>query len=565
MGSSADGGGPAPERVAALEPVEPLRTDGARAAGGRRSGPSARRPSTVLLVTAAAVGAAFAGPLLYVVAQNVALGSDVWAELTSADTWRALGRTLVLALAVSASGAVLGTGLAWLTTRTDLPGRRLWRVLVPLPLVVPSFVGAAALLAALAPGGLLAQVLGPVGVEELPALRGFTGAWLVLTLFTYPYVYLPAAARFALLPPSLEESARLLGRRPRQVFTSVVLPQSRGAVLAGTLLVFLYTVSDFGAVKLLRYPTLTTQIFANRLFDRPQAFALALLLAAVALAVVAAERGVARRSAAVEAVGGGRPLLVPLGRWRAPATGGVALVLLLALVGPLATLAYWAGRGLSRSGAAATSAGLGELVAPTVNTAVIGTITAVVAVVVVLPVAFLTARHRTRTGAVANTLVVGGFALPGLVVALALVFWVLNAPVLGVLYQTLPVLIFAYVVHFGAQSMRAAQVAVSGVPDRLGDAARVLGAGPARRLATVELPLMLPGLVAGAGLVLLSTMKELPATLLLRPTDVETLSVHIWNAAEDGFLAELGLASIVLVALSGVLTWLLVVRRAHAA
>ena len=158
-------------------------------------------------------------------------------------------------------------------------------------------------------------------------------------------------------------------------------------------------------------------------------------------------------------------------------------------------------------------------------------------------------------------MVVSGFALPGLVVALSLVFWTLNAPGAAALYQTIPVLVFAYVVHFGAQSMRAAQVSVGGIPRRMDDAARTLGAGRARRFVTIDVPLMLPGLLAGAGLVLLSAMKELPATLLLRPTSFETLAVRIWDAQEGGFLGEVGLASTVLVLGSALLTWLLVVRR----
>ena len=131
---------------------------------------------------------------------------------------------------------------------------------------------------------------------------------------------------------------------------------------------------------------------------------------------------------------------------------------------------------------------------------------------------------------------------------------------LGFLYQSLPLLVLAYVVHFGAQALRAGQVAVGGLPRRMGDAARMLGARRVRRLATVELPLMRPGLVSGGGLVLLSTMKELPATLLLAPTDFDTLATRIWGAYQGGFLAETGVTSLVLVALAGVLTWLLILR-----
>ncbi len=516
-----------------------------------------------LAVAAAVVGVAFAGPLIYVVWRNISLGSDLAGELLVRDTLEPLRRTLVLAVLVSVSAAVIGTGTAWLTIRTDLPLRRLWRVLAPLPLVFPSFVGAAALLAALAPGGLVERLLEPLGIDYLPSLQGLRGAWFVLTLFTYPFVYLPVAARLAGLPPSLEESARLLGRRPWSVFRTVVIPQTSGAIWAGSLLVFLYTVSDFGAVQLMRYDTLTAVIFANRLFDQARSFAAALLLAVVALAVVTIERAISQRRVQTEAVSG-RRLIVPLGRWRWPALAAMGIVLGNGLLGPLAALTYWAWRGVvgAGGGGRALATDLGDLLEPALNTVGISLVTAVAAMAVVLPVAYVTTRYRSRVGGVSNTLVVGGFAIPGLVIALALVFWALNAPLAGGLYQTLPLLVFAYVVHFGAQSMRAGQVAVGGVPSRLHDAARVLGAGRTRRLVTVDLPLMAPGLLAGAGLVLLSTMKELPATLLLRPTAFTTLAVRIWNAAEDGFLAEVGLASLVLVAFSGVLSWLFIVRQA---
>lgn len=534
-------------------------------AEGRVDGPEpTRAPASPLLATVSVVVAlAFAGPLLYVLWRNLSLGSDLGAELFNRRTAEPLVRTLVLAVLVSGSAAVVGTGLAWLVARTDLPGRRLWRVVAPLPLVFPSFVGAAALLAAFAPGGMVDRLAEPLGLGQPPLIDGLLGAWLVLVLFTYPYVYLPVVARLASLPRSLEESARLLGRGPWSVFRTVVLPQTRVAVAAGTLLVFLYTVSDFGAVALMRYETLTVEIFANRLADQARSFSLALVLAVLALTVVMGERALARRRVVTEVAGSARPLIVKLGRWRLPALLGVGLFLANALLGPVAALGYWAVRGLRAADdtTGALAADLGDLLVPAVNTSLIGVVTAAAAVFVVLPVAFLTVRHQGRLGGGVNTVVVSGFALPGLVIALSLVFWALNAPGGVALYQTLPLLVFAYVVHFGAQSMRAGQVAVGGMPARLDDAARMLGAGRVRRLVTIELPLMMPGLLAGAGLVLLSTMKELPATLLLRPTGFETLAVRIWNAMEDGFLAEVGLASLVLVLFSGVLTWLLVTRR----
>lgn len=523
----------------------------------------APRAPLALVAVASVVAAVFALPLVWLVRRNVELGSDVGDVLTSARTLQPLLRSLALAVTVAIAAAVLGTGLAWLVARTDLPGRRLWRIAGALPLVVPSYVGAAALLASVSDGGLVAEALAPLGVDRLPELRGFSGAVLVLSLLSYPYVYLPVLARLGSLPASLEESARLLGRRPSGVFTSIVLPQIAPAIAAGALLVALYTVSDFGAVSLMRYDTLTRGIYETRLFDQPTSVALGLVLAAVALTLVLAERAVLRGVPRTDATRTRVPHRVPLGRWRPVALGGVVALVGLALVGPVAVLGWWAARGWRND--AFTVAGASDgLARPVLTTVTAGMAAAAVTVVIVLPVAYLTARYRSRVGGVANAVVVGAFALPGLVIALSLTLFTLEASVVAGLYQTTTLLILAYSVHFGGQALRASQVAVSGVPARMVDAARVLGAGRARRLLTVEAPLMAPGLAAGAGLVLLSTMKELPATLLLSPPGFETLATVIWNATETGALARAGTASLVLVAASAVLTWLLVIRNVEA-
>jgi iron(III) transport system permease protein len=161
-----------------------------------------------------------------------------------------------------------------------------------------------------------------------------------------------------------------------------------------------------------------------------------------------------------------------------------------------------------------------------------------------------------------NATMLGGFAVPGLVIALSLAFWALNVPVFDRLYQSTPLLLTAYVIHFGAQALRSSEVAVAGVPRRVAESALLLGASPLKRALTIHAPLMRPGLLAGAGLVLLSTVKELPATLLLAPIGMETLTTRVWGSFEGGFLAEAGLASIALVVASGLLTWGLVLRRA---
>ncbi len=527
-----------------------------------RSTASKRRPPAAMLALSVLIGVVFMGPFAYVVSRNLDLGTDLGSLLLSQSTWDPLRRSLLLGFVVSASTAVIGTGLAWLTIRTDIWGRGVWRILAPIPLVFPSFVGATALIAGFATGGLVEDLVSPLGITDLPDMKGFRGAWLVLTLFTYPYVYLPVAARMASLPPSLEESARLLGRKPPTVFLTVVLPQVWSAVLAGTMLVFLYTISDFGAVSLLGYSTLAEQIYADQLFDQARSMGLALILGVTALCVVMGERALERRRAQVEVERSHEPLIVPLKGWGIPVLVVVAAFLGNALIGPVAVLGFWAWRGLTTNiDSVGLGVDIGGLLGPALHTAEVGLITAVVAIAVVLPIAWLTGRYRSRIAGAANSMVVAGFALPGVVIALSLVFWAIDAPLIGRWYQTLPLLIVAYVLHFGAQASRAAHVAVETVAESMSDAAATLGANRSRRFFTVELPLMAPGLFAGAGLVMLSTMKELPATLLLAPIGFDTLATEVWAAGERGALAQGAVASLALVAVSSVLTWAVVLRR----
>ncbi len=519
-------------------------------------------PPAALRVVVGLVAVAFVAPFGFLVVRNLQDAGGFLDAVADPRTLGPLFRTLVLATTVSAATTVVGTGAAWLVTRTDLPGRRTWRILLPLPLVIPSFIGAFAFVASFATGGLVEQLLSPFVSVRLPQVRGFVAAFMVLTLLTFPYVYLPVAARLQQLPPSQEEAARLLGRRPRAVFTSIVLPQVRPAILAGSLLVFLYNVSEFGAVQLLRYDTLTRAIYTTRTLDPTTSLALSFELGALALCVVMLERLTVRGPGQAVAQRSMRGLHVRLGRWRTMATGAILALVTLSLLAPVGVLVYWTVRGIVHDSARASalSANLGDLLGPAVSTARVSVEAAVLAVVVALPVSLLAVRYRDRTAGVATALVTAGFALPGLAIALAMVFWTVGTPI----YQTELLLVMAYVVHFGAQSLRASDVAVASVPTRMEEAARSLGASRWRRLRTVDLPLMAPGLLAGGGLVLLSVMKELPATLLLAPTGFQTLATRAWAAMEDAYFADASVASLALVVLSGVLTWTLVIRRSDA-
>lgn len=523
---------------------------------GSRADPtttSRATPGGVLLRTTVVVsGLFFSFPATYLAWESVRLGGDLVAIVTSADVLEPLLGSLTLAASCAAAAVLLGTGLALLVGRTDVLGRGALRVGLAMPLVVPSFVGATALIAATGRGGL---------APFLPRPQGFLGALLVLTLLTYPYVYLLVLARLRTVSRSHEEAARLLGAGPLRTVLTVVVPQLRQAAAAGGLLVFLYVLSDFGAVALLRYDTITRAIYSTRLLDRSTSVTLGLFLAVLAVLVALA----ARSAAAVPP--GPRPArpagVVPLGRARLPLSFLPWAVVVVAMVAPVLVFATWALRGSTTVGIGYSGPGdsLAFLVAPALNSTGAAVTAAVAAVALVLPVAVASVRRPTPATRVVSAVVTSVFALPGLVVALTLVFFALQVPgPLAALYQTFPLLILAYVLHFGAQALRASQTAVAAVPGRLEEAARTLGAGPARRFLTIDLPLVTPGLVAGAGLVLLSTLKELPATALLAPTGFQTLATRIFFAAQDGFFAEVGVTSLVLLGMSSALTWVLVLR-----
>ena len=204
---------------------------------------------------------------------------DALETLSRLRTLTVLGNTIKLAVAVTLSTTVIAVSIAWLTASTDLPGRRVWAVLAALPLVVPSYVYAYLHVTFLSPKGLLQQVLAPLGVERLNPVYGFSGAFLVLTLISYPFTLLTVRAALQRMDPALTEAARSLGLSPWQAFWRVTLPNLRPSILAGSLLVALYVLRDFGAVTMLQYSTFTRVIYNRYLsFRLDEAAALALVL-----------------------------------------------------------------------------------------------------------------------------------------------------------------------------------------------------------------------------------------------------------------------------------------------
>jgi iron(III) transport system permease protein len=504
------------------------------------------------------LAAAMALPLVYLVATVAGSAAEAIDAVANERTAYLALRSSALALAVTSTAVALAVPLAWLTTRTDLPGRRLWAVAAALPLVVPSYIGAYAFLSALGPTGLLRDLLdGPLGIERLPSIIGFPGAWLTLALFTYPLVLLPVRAALKGLDPQLEEAALGMGRSAASVFRTVVLPQLVPAIGAGAILVALYTLHDFGAVSIMRFDSFTRDIYISyrASFDRTGAASVALLLVALMLVLLWLE-GRARGQGTLHRAGPGsrRPArLVPLGRWRLPSLAFCAAVCALALGIPVAVLVYWSLHSF------AGSVDWTDTVAAAGNSLLVSGLTAFAAALCAIPIAVLSVRFGGRGSRLIERVSHTGYALPGIVVALALVFFGTRAA--PALYQTLALLVFAFLVLFLPLAIGVARAALQQVPPRIEEAARSVGRGPIAVLRTITAPLMAPGVLAGAALVFLTAIKELPATLILAPIGFETLATEIWSATSVGFFERGAIPSLVLLAISAPSLYLLAGRE----
>ncbi|MGH3912071.1 MAG: ABC transporter permease [Pseudonocardiaceae bacterium] len=482
----------------------------------RRRRPERRRPPVVLLVPAGLAAVIALLPLAYLAVRAFEDGLGAAVEVLVRDGTVALVlRSLALAGSVTAVCLVLGVSLAGLVVRTRLPGRRLWGVLITLPLAVPSYVAAFSWL------------------SMFPRFGGFLGSTLVLSLCCYPYVYLPVAAALARIDPAHEEVSRSLGVGTMRTFLSVTVRQVRPAAAGGALLVALYVLSDFGAVAMLRYDVFTRVIYTSyrSSFDLTPAAVLACVLVALTVLIVWGENRT-RGRAGYARLGGGaarqRPR-VRLGFWALPAVLWCGSVVGLAIGVPLGVLGYWLAQG--------SSAGLDivEVSAAAVSTLGVSGLGAAATVALALPVGVIAARYRGRSARLLEQAAYAGHALPGIVVALSLVF--LAVRYAQPIYQQLPVLVLAYTVLFLPAAVAAVRASVAQSPLRLEEVARSLGRSPAGVLRSVTVPLAGPGVAAGVALVFLTCMKELPATLLLRPTGMETLATELWGRTDVGAYA----------------------------
>lgn len=450
--------------------------------------------------------------------------------------------SIVLVVAVVATCLVVGSLIGWLVAGTDLPARHLLLVVSVLPLAVPSYVAAYGWL------------------QLIPGIQGFWPTWAVLSAACMPYVVLPVAAALRGADQTLVEIALASGRSPLHAWIAGLGPQIAPAAAAGALLAGLYALSDFGTPSLLRHQVLTfaVQRQYSSLLGRERAALLAIALVVLALALVLAER-MARGNAERWRRASGAPRVprpVRLGRLALPA---YALVLLPAIVGAAAPV-----YALFRRLALGTRRTLdwNELLDATWATLLAAALGGLVAMALAACVGVLAARYPSRLTSSIETVAFSAHALPGIVVGLAMVY--VSLRVVPGLYQTLPVLLFAYGVLFLPKAVGAVRTSVAAVPPALGEAAAAAGRPPLLA-SLVTARVAAPGLLTGLLLVVVTIMKELPATMILRPTGFDTLAFEIWSRAHgsaQGAAAPYALTLVLVASIpSFLLTWHSLPRR----
>ncbi len=505
----------------------------------------------VLSLIVLGVAWAIALPFIITLWRGITAGTEIWSSLWHARLVPLLVSTLLLTGAVTVGALVLGGSLAWLIERTDLPGRRWLGPMLAAPLVMPCYVIAIWHVSFWGPGGVLSRLLELFGVSvHVPTLYGFFGAWLILVIGTYPYVYMLTRAALRSLDVQLEEAARSLGVRRWHIVTRVTLPLLAPALAAGGLLAAVYVLSDYGAVATLRYETFTTAIYkqlAGRYDQAPAAAMSTVLIALTVLLLVAQQRLWGRGRHYYKA--SPRPLpLVPLRSWkRWAALGFLVLCVILGVLLPGGVSLYWLLEGVvhPQPMAAFWGTSLADLGSYAWNSLVSASAAATGALFLAWPLAYRAVRYNARGLA---RLSQAGQALPGVLIALAIAL-VLHRFV-PFLYFTVWALIIAYIVRFFAVALQATEAGLARVPVRLEEAARSLGCSSVGVWWRLTLPLVRPSLIAGWTLVFLNALRELPATLLLRPPGFDTLPVRFWIAAGEGFYAQAAAPALLLMVLS---------------
>lgn len=470
-------------------------------------------------------------PLLYVLFSAVVADTAIWRRLWTTRIPELLVNTSSLAIGVAIIDLVLGVSLAWIITRYRFPGSAVWDWLILLPLAIPSYVLAYTYTYLLQRHGPLEQVWQTIAGPDAQIFSpfSFAGAVLVMSLNTFPFVYLLARSALKNFNVSFEEAARAMGASRLSTFFRVSLPMIRPSLIAGLFLAILYVVSDFGAVSMLRFQTFTYAIYQQMTgrFDNTAAACLSLLLVGSTFLFLLGERWFRQRSRFYQTTSRFRkPIPQVCSPLQTACFSGYLVFIVAAAFGlPVVLLVQWTLAALAAGDI--SSMFFGYLW----NSLSLAAITATLAIFFGIPLAYLACRKQTWASLLCIQGAYSGYVLPGPVAALAVL--VLVSQLIPELYGTAIVLLIAYFVHFLPVALQGMESTIHQLTPNLEEASRSLGAGSFRTFHTITFPLVREGFLSAWILVFIQCMKELPATLLLRPVGFDTLAIRIWLEASE--------------------------------
>ncbi|MDH3419563.1 MAG: iron ABC transporter permease [Gammaproteobacteria bacterium] len=528
-------------------------------------------------IVAAGTALAVLAPIAALVVTAASGSEDLWRDLIAFVLPVAARNTLVLLTGVGLLTALLGTGAAWLVAAHEFPGRRVFDWALLLPLAVPTYIVAYVYLDVLHPVGPVQGVIRAlIGVDSprdfrLPDIRSMIGCILLLSAVLYPYVYLTTRAMFMMQSANLIDVARTLGHGRRRIFFRVALPLARPAIAVGISLVLLETLNDIGAAEFLGVRTLTVSVYTTWITrsNLPGAAQLALAMLCVVVCVMALERWARRRRRYANDAQHPRPLQRETLRGSRGVLAAVACGLPV-FVGFIVPAWYLIDATIARVRFAGVPPSLlGEVL----NTVMLSAVATLVAVAAALAVVYAVRTGPEFLPRLFLRIASLGYAVPGTVLAIGLlpIITGIEAAVdtvatalLGVstglfLLGSGAAVIYAYVARFLAISAGSIEAGFSRVSPSMDAAARTLGATVGRVLWQVHLPMLKPALATGALLVFVDCMKELPATLLLRPLGFETLATHLYGEAIRGTYEDAAIAALLIV-LAGILPVVVLTR-----
>lgn len=483
---------------------------------------------------------------------------------------RALGNSLIVSGAATFIGTALGVVLAWLVTRTSLPGRHRWDTLLLLPYMIPPFIGGIAWVYLLGPVGYLNELwMWLTGSPDpLVVIYGPGGVIFALALYGYPIAYMTMRGVLQQMNSALEEAARISGAPVGRVLWDVTLPVMLPGVLAGALLLFMSSLANFGIPAVIGFPArffvLPTKIFSTVLnFDMPfnlqVAAALSMWLVAIAALLLYLQRIVLRRSRFAVVTGqASAPQLSELGLWKWPATALLSLFVFVSVVLPLGAILLTAlirayglppvAENLTLQHFQTMLFGIPKMQRALINSFSLSAAAATAIVFLAVGIGYLIARVRVRGAALLDLLVTVPYAVPGTVVALAMILaWLQPVPVLGLhLYNTIWILFLAYVTRFLVFGVRTVMAGIAQVHESLEEAARISGATGPRAFRDILLPIIRPSILAGWFLVFIPAVAELTLSILLYSAGNETLGVVVFGLHEEGKIALSAAAAFVI-------------------